>query len=349
MCTSRAAPPPPLGCAGQAGTVSRTLSIEEASRSIHTRRELLDAGMSSRTIAQAVETGEHRRIQRNRYVRGEVWAELWPESRHLLEVCAAEHEMRDGGGVVSHESAGVLRSLPLYRHVPDAVHVTMPTGSRMSSRPGLRRHCDLLPDEDIAVVAGIRCTTLDRTVFDLARTLSWEAAVAAADAALRQVAMRGDRYDEIAAEEWRERMLDRCSRSRGVRGIRQAEGVIRFADGRSESTGESVSRLQLRRLGFRRLRLQVAVAGPNGQEYRVDLGIDDVDAFYEFDGMGKYRDEAMRSGRTVEQVVLDEKRREDWIRGTTQKRFARAEGPHILTPESLGKRLAAFGITPPAR
>lgn len=57
----------------------------------------------------------------------------------------------------------------------------------------------------------------------------------------------------------------------------------------------------------------------------------------------------MRSGRTLEQVILDEKRREDWIRGTTQKRFARAESPHIVTPATLGKRLAAFGITPPAQ
>lgn len=329
--------------------MSRSLSFPEASKAVRTRRELLEAGMTSRSIAEAVATGEKRRIQRNRYVPNELWAQLWPESRHLLEVCAAAGEMRDGGVVASYESAAVLHELPLYRHAPEAVHVTVPIGSRMSSRPGLRRHGESLPDEDIGVVSGIRCTTLDRTVFDLARALAMEAAVAVADVALRRVAMRAARYDELAAEEWRERMLERCARARGVRGIRQAVLVIGFADGRSESTGESVSRLQLTRLGFRRLRLQVPVAGPNGREYRVDLDIEDADAFYEFDGMGKYRDEATRSGRTIEQVILDEKRREDWIRGTTQKRFARAESPHIVTSEQLGKRLAAFGITPPWR
>lgn len=333
----------------QADVVPRSLSLAEAWSAVRTRGQLLHAGMSSRAIAQAVASGVHRRLQRNRYVRSDLWEDLWPESRHLLEVCGVEGEMRNSGAVASYESAGVLRELPLFRHTPIAVHVTMPTGSRMSSRPGLARHTDLLPEADVAPVAGIRCTTLDRTVFDLARTLSWEAAVAAADAALRQVAMKDDRYDEFAAEQWRERMLERCARARGVRGIRQAEPVIRFADGRSESTGESVSRAQLWRLGFRRLRPQIPVAGPNGQQYRVDLGIEDADAFLEFDGLSKYLDEAMRSGRTIEQVVLAEKRREDWIRGTTQKRFARAETPHILTPDALGRRLAAFGILPPAR
>lgn len=305
--------------------------------------------MTPRAIARAVASGEHRRLQRNRYVSNNLWADLWPESRHLLEVCAAAGEMRDGGAVASYESAGVLHELPLYRHVPAAVHVTTPPGSRMSSRRGLTRHSDLLPDEDIDVLFGIRCATLDRTVFDLVRTLGVEAALAVADAALRQVAMVEKAYDEVAAEGWRQRMLERCARSRGVRGIRQAETVIRLADGRAESSGESVSRLQLRRLGFRRLRLQVAVAGPHGREYHVDIEIEDANAYYEFDGVGKYLEEAMRSGRTLEQVILDEKRREDWIRGTTQKRFARAESPHIVTPATLGKRLAAFGITPPAQ
>lgn len=334
---------------GHAGAVPRNLSFDEASAAVVTRQQLLEAGMSSRAIGQTVASGKHRRLQRNRYVRSDLWADVWPESQHLLRVCAAVGEMRESRAVAAYESAGVLHELPLYRHVPVAVHVTMPTGSRMSSRPGLSRHSELLPEEDITVVSGVRCTTLERTVFDLVRTLTVEAAIAVADTALRQAAMVGRTYDQTAAAGWRQRMIERCARSRGVRGVRQAEMVIRFADGRAESSGESVSRLQLARLGFRRLRLQVAVAGPDGKEYRVDIEIEDANAFYEFDGVGKFLDEAMRSGRTLEQVVLNEKRREDWIRGTTQKRFARAESPHIVTPANLGKRLAAFGITPPGR
>jgi hypothetical protein len=325
------------------------LSFPDAAAAVRSRSQLREQGMSEREIGRAVQIGDLRQLQRNRFVAVAVWDDLWPESRHLVELSAAFAEMRDGEGVASYASAGALRELPFYRHTPESVHLTVPAGRRMSSRPGLRRHHDRLPEDDIDTIFGVRCTSLERTTFDLARTLSMEAAVAVADAALRKTAMVEGEYDGLAAEAWRERMLERCARSRGMRGIRQAESVIRFADGRSESPGEAVGRLQLSRLGFRRLRLQVPVPGPSGNLYRVDLEIEDVRTFFEFDGHSKYLEESLRSGRTVEQVVLDEKRREDWIRGTTQKRFVRAESSHIVTPSALAKRLAAFGVVPPVR
>ncbi len=52
--------------------------------------------------------GELRRLQRNRYVRDDLWSELWPESRHRIEVDAAVGEMRGGSGATSHDSAGVV-------------------------------------------------------------------------------------------------------------------------------------------------------------------------------------------------------------------------------------------------
>jgi hypothetical protein len=223
----------------------------------------------------------------------------------------------------------------------------MPQGVHVSSRAGLQRHCDALPDDDVTTHLGIRCTTLDRTVFDLARSLSFEAAVVVADAALRRAAFDGTTYDVNAAEEWRDRMLARAARASGLRGVRQAVEAIRFADGRSESPAEGVGRVQLMRLGFERVRLQTRVPGPNGREYRVDIEIEDAAAFLEIDGMTKYRDEAMRSGLTIDEVILEEKRREDWIRGRTQHRFVRAEEKHVATAELLGQRLAAFGIRPP--
>jgi hypothetical protein len=329
--------------------MARHLSFPDAAAAVCSRSQLRAQGMSEREIGRAVQMGDLRKLQRNRFVAATIWNDLWPESRHLVELSAAVAEMRNGEGVASYASAGALRELPFYRHVPESVHMTVPDGTRMSSRPGLRRHHDRLPEDDLDTVFGIRCTSLERTTFDLARTLGMEAAVVVADAALRKTAMVAGEYDMLAAESWRERMLERCARSRGMRGIRQAEQVIRFADGRSESPGEAVGRLQLSRLGFQRLRLQVLVPGPSGKPYRVDLEIEDVHTFFEFDGHTKYLEESLRSGRTVEQVVLDEKRREDWIRGTTQKRFVRAESSHVVTPSALAKRLAAFGVVPPAR
>ena len=316
---------------------------------MRTRAELLSRGWRQRDIERAVRSGEIMRLQQNRYVRGNLWRDLWPESRHIIQVVAAHAEMREGDAVASYESSGVLHGIPLYRHVPDRVHMTLPTGGRSSSRAGLMRHREELPDEDRAERDGVPCTSLERTTFDAIRALSREAAVAFADAALRQVAWSEDGYDLGIGEAWRARMLERVGRLPGARGIRQAGEVIRFADGRAELPGESVTRLQLARLGFTRFGLQVPVPGPSGSDYRVDLDIEEVATFLEFDGQGKYLEESLRSGRSLDEVLLAEKRREDWIRGVTQRRLVRAEDAHILTPEALASRLAAFGIPIPGR
>ena len=209
------------------------------------------------------------------------------------------------------------------------------------------RHLAPVPERDIVVRHGIRCTSLERTVFDMCRTLGAESAVAAADAGERQFALRGRVWDEDAVGFWRRSMSDRVDAASGARGVRQARWVAAFADGRAQLPGESVSRLQLVRLGFMAPQLQVPVAGPTGQTYFVDFGLAEVRAFGEFDGKDKYLDVALRRGAPLEQVLLDEKRREDWIRGTTQWRFARWSDEHSVTPAALAARLASFGIRPP--
>lgn len=120
-------------------------------------------------------------------------------------------------------------------------------------------------------------------------------------------------------------------------------------DGRSELPLESVTKLQLRRLGFVQPDVQVRVPGPGGSDYWMDIGLREADAFYECDGEAKYTDEALRSGRTVERVLLDEKQREDWVRGTTGKRVVRGGSAHAATPAALAARLTSFGIPLPPR
>ena len=216
----------------------------------------------------------------------------------------------------------------------------------MSSRLRVRRHADRLVEADIDELHGVPCTSLERTIWDVARSLPPEAAVAAVDAALRQIAL-SPRRGAAHAEQTRQRVLDRCAAARGVRGIRQAARVVAFADHRAELPGESVSRFRLRQLGFERVDLQVPVPGSDGREFRIDLELEDVGVFVEFDGSAKYRDEAMRSGRSLDDVLLAEKHREDWIRGVTGKRLVRVASEHISSPAALRARLSAFGIPMP--
>lgn len=325
----------------------RNLTLHQAREALVSRDQFRRLGVGERELVTRTGAGELRKVRRGWWVEGALWKELWPESRHRLHLTAVVRDGHSEGAVVSHHSAGVLHELPFYRTAFPRVHLTTPLGARISSGQDVMRHVHALPGEDLTVVDGIRCTTLERTVFDLTRTLPMEAALAVADAALRRVAVRGDHYDEDGAARWREDQFRRLRDASGARGVRQARWIIQIADGRAQLPGESVSRLQLLRLGFRVLRLQVPIPGPHGRWYWVDIGLEEVDAWGEFDGETKYLDEAMRSGRTIEEVILAEKAREDWIRGTTNRRFARWGDAHIRTAALLGERLAAFGIRPP--
>lgn len=324
----------------------RTLNFSEATSLLRSTAQILEVGTSERQLRDLVVHGVLHRVRRGWFVRGDTWRDLWPEGRELLHVVAVHRDSRGVGSVFSHSSAAALWGLPLYRVPHHRVHTTVPGSQRSRSAPDVLRHEGALREDEIVERGGIRCTSLERTVLDVARTVSAEAGVACADAALRSVFTVGRAYDMDGAQRWRAEMSEVAARSR-ARGIRAARRVIAFADGRAQLPGESVSRLQLARLGFRDVDLQVVVPGPAGEEYRVDFGLHSVPALGEFDGEGKYTDPALRGGLSAEDVVLREKRREDWIRGVTRRPLVRWGYAHIGSPESLGQRLASFGVRPP--
>ena len=60
--------------------------------------------------------------------------------------------------------------------------------------------------------------------------------------------------------------------------------------------------------------LQVAIEGASGQVYIVDFWWPEFNMIGEFDGNAKYTDPEFLRGRTPEQALIDEKRREDDLR-----------------------------------
>ncbi|MDT0117344.1 hypothetical protein Q9R20_10110 [Microbacterium sp. PRF11] len=321
------------------------LTIKEARRAIYTRSQLVDRDVASSELRRANGLGALARLQRDAYVARAPFTELLPSAQHRLRVVAAAEQMRGGAAIVSHLSAAVLHDLPLYRFVNEPIRVTLAGGRRASSRPGLRRHRGRLDDEDVVEIDGILCTSVDRTVFDVARTSTFEAAVACADGAVRREVVEGRAFDPVAQEAWRDRLAERAQRTPGARGIVRARRVIASADGRAESVGESVSRVQFLRLGYA-VEPQVPVAGPRGSTYFADLALPDHRVFWEFDGAGKYTDPRIRGDKSADLVLLEEKRREDWIRATTGWKVCRGGFRDIGTPEALAARLAAFGVEP---
>ncbi|MDP3949533.1 hypothetical protein [Microbacterium sp.] len=323
-----------------------TIDLSAAWRMLRTRDDLYAEGCTERDIHARVASGDLHRVRRGRYIEATGWKNLWSEGQHLVQVVAVHENSDAPGPVFWGPSAAVLHRLPLFRLAPTHVHAAILGERHGRSRAKVVWHNVRIADEDIVEVDGIRCTSLDQTVLDLACSTPSITGLSAADAALRREAVLGHEHDSEAAAEWHAR-LGRRAESVSVRGIRKARDVIAFADGRAQLPGESVSRLHLRELGFRDLSLQTHVVGPDGEDYWLDFGFPRSKVFGEFDGEAKYLDPALRKGRTLDEILLTEKRREDAIRGVTGWRTARWGWEHVRTPEVLAARLLAFGVRPP--
>ncbi|MEQ6897344.1 hypothetical protein [Microbacterium sp. KR10-403] len=93
--------------------------------------------------------------------------------------------------------------------------------------------------------------------------------------------------------------------------------------------------------------LQVRIDGPDDAFYVVDIDAEQWRA--EFDGNGKYLDSDLRNGALIEQVILAEKKREDWIRARTDRVTVHLADEHVRTVDACVRRLAEYGIPPPRR
>lgn len=316
-------------------------TLTELEHLLTCRPELLSSGRTDQELAQLVRNTDLVRVSLGRYIRASEWARLDERDRHLLRIISA-HQAATRPPLFSHVSAAVLLGLPLVHANLDRVHTLAPAGTRPSSRAQLaRHHADHEPVDEVTV-AGLRCTDAIRTVIDLARSSGFETGLVCSDAVLRELTkQRGE------SEEAKARMLDRLARLPRGNGCRRAERVLQFASPFAESPLETLTRLQLVRLGFQ-VREQVAVPGPNGQEFRLDFELEGCDTFLEADGRVKYTDPAMRNGSTADEIVYQEKRREDWVRGTTGRRVIRTDWTDARSPAAMAERLRAFGIAPPA-
>ena len=294
---------------------------------------------------RAIANGLLIRVRAGVFATGEEWDAASRERRMVAQAHALT-EASSEPPTLSHETAAACHGLALYS--PDAMRVhAIIRAVRPGAAVGVVRHRGELEDDEVVTVDGLRCTSLTRTVADMARTATFEKAVTMADAALRSLFLSpANIYDAEGASEFCANALATARRS--AHGVSRAERVLRFADGRAQLPGESVSRIRLAELGYRPPRLQVAVTAPDGKgEYFADFALDDVGAIGEFDGRMKYVDGRLLVDRSADEVFDREKQREDWIRGVTGRPVVRWGWPHIASATALGARLAAFGLRPP--
>jgi hypothetical protein len=191
---------------------------------------------------------------------------------------------------------------------------------------------------DGEVIDGHQVTSLVRTVVDAASTLPFAGGVAMADFAMRD--RRRGEVGVAAARASRVELLRQVEEFEPGRGSARARRVIEFADGRSGSAGESMSRCAMLVSGIPAPQLQARFTDAAGLIGYVDFWWPDWGVIGEFDGLGKYLREGMRNGRSVAEVVVDEKIREDRLRAASGARVVRwgwevARSPHLLAAALL--------------
>lgn len=197
--------------------------------------------------------------------------------------------------VFSHWSAALVHGLPLLRDPPPTIHI-LAAGTRETACNGIVAHAR--GDDPPIDIRGLRVTSVARTVADLAAATSLPSGVTAADFALS----RGP-FDEREALITRAELLDRAERLPAGPGRRRALAVAAFADGRTESPLESVSRVTLALAGAPPPRLQLALHDLTGFTARLDFAWPALALAAEADGRTKYLHPALRRGRTPAEVL----------------------------------------------
>ena len=258
-----------------------------------------ERGIDDRDLLRLQRQGELTRIRRGAYAPtpGEPLG-LADQHRRLILATVPQLGL---GAVISHGSAAVLHGLPFWPEAVQRVHLTRNRSSGAKRRSLVEVHAAGLDSDALTVIDGVTVTSLTRTVLDLGRTWAFEQAVAAGDRALTLGLERADL--EAAAggmDHWH--------------GIRQARRVICFLDGRSESAGESVSRVRLADDGLPAPELQTEIFDSVGRLLaRLDFCWKEQRTIGEFDGKIKYG-RVLKPGQRVEDVVFAEKQREDALR-----------------------------------
>jgi very-short-patch-repair endonuclease len=146
-------------------------------------------------------------------------------------------------------------------------------GTHHRAPVGITAHAGLVRADEIRVVDGIRCTTAERTAYDLGRRLTFTEGLIRVDA-LMNATTTG--VEEIAA------VADRCP---GARRIRQLRRVLDLADRGAESPQETRVRLLLIRGGLPRPVTQIRVG-----RRRVDMGWPEWKVGVEYDGSQHWDD-----------------------------------------------------------
>lgn len=206
--------------------------------------------------------------------------------------------------VTSHQSAALIWGLQSLDDWPARVVQTVPVGHDARTTRSVARHTSALSRID--VIDGLKVTTPQRTVIDVARTATRVRAFELVASAMFRP--REGRplvtLEEVHAE---------VESIGAARGVRAARALVEAAGTGCESPAEARSLLMMLDAGFARPEQQVVIDDDGGPMV-VDCLWRDARLIGECDGVSKYLRLDRGDGRGAAEAVLAEKRREDRLR-----------------------------------
>ncbi|MGJ9425138.1 hypothetical protein ACHABX_04775 [Nesterenkonia halotolerans] len=346
--------------------------MEHPEADISLVRSSLDAlGLHSGTaLSREVGRGRQLRIRRGVYASSRAWSAALPSRRYHASMAAAA--LAGGSEVFCRESALILHGLPLLA-VPSEVHLRTLHRSRVGlhAEPGrlsypTRLHEPPLPrgvtraEHRAGLKAGpasqgvaselltpaclggltsdsaglaVSVEPLALALLDTVPRMAFDQAVVVIDAALARSGRTGLPLEK-ALLPWQHFLHIKRFRAAWDR-------AFDFADPRSESVGESLSRVRIAELGFAVPELQTRV-WVEGREYRLDFEWEGG-VVGEFDGKHKYLRSGELFGISAEEAVYQEKLREDAIR-STGRRVVRWSWEDLHRAGVLRDRLTRAGV-----
>lgn len=265
-----------------------------------TTAEAIRLGVSKDELRRLVTDGSLRRVIRGIYAAPPPTTGQWEAEHRRLVVATVAARTATAPLVLGGPSAAVAYGLPLLSRPPAVVCAASPTVRGTKAGRVLRSIASPGP-EGTSRLGLWQLTTPARTVLDVARLMSTADGVAAADAALRRGLTTHAELETVVAG------------LAGHVGVARARRVAHLADERSESPGESWSAVVIDDLGLPRPERQQVFYDDAGLIGRADFWWPAQRVVGEFDGRVKYG-RANPSGRPPEDVLWEEKRREDRLR-----------------------------------
>ena len=251
-------------------------------------------------------------------------------TRHIVRTLA---QLRPSW-VLCGPTAALMHGLPVSYRELNAIHLAVAPSSHTRSTNLLVRHT---PESTQSVIRdGVLVTPLEQTVIDCARWLDFSHPLALADAALHQGLCTLDDLNACA-----------CNYGAHRHGATNALDVLRFADARSESGGESICRGIMIEENFMIPELQYPVENPlePGRCFYADYAwlLATVLMLGEFDGLIKYTDPTMLRNGSLEATVRAERTRESLltIHGHPVIRFTYDD---LCDRQLFVAKLGAFGV-----